>query len=408
MIKENNSIVIPLIISLIGVSIFNLLPVVFSNTANFSFNFVFVFTIYFLYKIIFSSTHYKLSIQSNLLYLTLLFWTLIIFLRGLNTEYDFLRSLLLSPYVLLPYALPFVAKFFSILDFKKILSFIFYLNIIYLSFLLLFFIQPSNDITLSIGFVEDVNKYLAFPNFLMLFSFSKLSKKEKLLSIIVFFVGFLISIFTARRSLTWTFGCALILFLYLIYVNNKKSLFDQIRSFVIFIIIGIAISFIYNKYEEVLFGNLIAKFDADTRSTVLSDFDSDMAYDDLIFGRGINGSYLLRETGREISDDYSSHRKIIEVGYLNIILKGGYIYLVILLIIYLVSIYNGFFKSKNSYSKAFAAFILLHIFEAYPAGVLTFNLRFFLIWFCIAMCWDRKFLQVSDDNLDMLLIGNKF
>ena len=406
--KENNSIIGPLIISLIGVSIFNILPDVLVNTANFSYVIVFAFTAYFLYKILFSGGKNKLSIQFNLLYFVLLFWTIIIFLKGFNTDYDFLRSLFLSPYVFLPYTLPFVVKYFSIFDFKKIHSLIHYVNIIYLLFIVFFFIQPNNDIMLSIAFVEDVNKYLAFPNFLMLFLFAKLPKKEKLLSIIVFFVGFLISVFTARRSLTWTFGWAFILLVYLLYVNNKKSILKQLRLFIAFIFIGLAMYFFYNKYEEALFGNLMAKIDADTRGTLLRDFDADMEIEDLIFGRGLNGSYLLRETDRKISENYSLQRNIIEAGYLNIILKGGYIHIVLLLIIYLISIYNGFFKSKNNYSKAFAAFIFLHILEAYPAGVLTFNLRFFLIWFCIAMCFNKQFLQSSDEKLDMLLMRNKF
>lgn len=408
MSKENNSIVQPLIISLIGISIFNLLPIVLLNTVNFSYLLVFAFTAYFLYKIIFSGGGVKSSIQSNLLYIALLFWTIIIVLRGFNTDYDFLRSLFISPYVFLPYTFPFVTKYFSIYDFKKILTLIYYVNIIYILFIILFFIQPSNDITVSVGFVEDVNKYLAFPNFLMLFSFVKLKKKEKILTIIVFFVGFLISVFTARRSLTWTFGWAFIFFLYLLYVNSKKSLLKIIRLFVVVFFIGISMYFVYNKYEDALFGNLMAKIDADTRGTILRDFDSDMQLEDLIFGKGLNGTYELRETGREMTDNYSSQRSIIEAGYLNITLKGGYIYLGLLLIIYLVAIFNGFFRSSNNYSKAFAAFILLHILEAFPAGVLTFNLRFFLIWFCIAMCWDKQFLQTSDDKLDMLLIKNKF
>lgn len=408
MLKENNSIVSHFMISLMGVSVFNLFPVMFLNTSNFSYLIVFAFTAYFLFKIIFSASVNKLPIQSNLIYIALLFWTIIIFFRGLSADYDLLRSLFLSPYVFLPYTLPFVVKYFSIYDLKKILSLIYYVNIIYIIFIVLFFIQPDNDILLSLGFVEDVNKYLAFPNFLLLFLFTKLPKKERLLSIIVFSVGFFISVFTARRSLTWTFGWAFVLLIYLLYENSANSLWKKIKLFMTVIIIGTTMYFVYNKYEDAIFGNLMSKIDKDTRSTVVRDFESDMELDDLIFGRGINGSYLLRETDREISGNYSLNRKIIEAGYLNLILKGGYIYLILLLIIYLMSIYKGFFKSKNNYSKAFAAFILLHILESYPAGVLTFNLRFFLIWFCIAMCFNKQFLQASDETLDMLLMRKKF
>jgi len=397
-----------LMIALIGVSIFNLLPVLFLNTANFSFVIVFAFTAYFLYKIIFSGSGLKSPIQYNLIYIALLFWTIIIFLRGFNTDYNYLRSLFISPYVFLPYILPFTVRFFSIYDFKKILSLIHYVNIIYLLFIIIFFIQPNNDITLSIGFVEEVNKYLAFPNFLMIFSFAKLSKKERLLSIIVFFVGFLISVYTARRSLTWTFGWAFILLMYLIFLNSKKSLLKQIRLFIAFIFIGIAMYFVYNKYEEAIFGNLMARIDEDSRGSVLRDFENDMQLEDFLFGKGLDGTYLLRETDRDFFEGNISKRDIVEAGYLNIILKGGYVHLILFVIIFLVAIFNGFFRSNNYYAKVFACFILLQILESYPAGVLTFNLRFFLIWFCIAMCWDKKFLLASDSYIDSLLTSKRF
>ena len=401
--KTNNSIVQPLIISLIGVSIFNVLPVLFLSTSNFSFVIVFAFTVFFLFKIIFSGSQNKSEIQSNFLYIALLFWTIIIFFKGFNANYDYIRSLFISPYVFLPYLLPFTVKFFSIYDLKKIFSLIHYVNIIYLLFILLFFIQPSNDVTLSIGFVEEVNKYFAFPNFLLLFSLAKLPKKERLISIIVFIIGFLISIFAARRSLTWTFGCAFFLLMYMLYVNSINSFLNKTRLILVYVIIGLSIYFIYNKYEETFFGNIIGRLDQDTRGSVVKDFNNDMNSENLIFGKGLDGTYLLKETDRSFFEGVALKRDIIEAGYMNIILKGGLIHLFLFLIIFLVTIINGLFKSKNNYSKAFAVFILLQILEAYPAGVLTFNLRFFLIWYCIAMCWNKQFLQSSDGFIDSLL-----
>lgn len=407
MSNESDSVIQPMVISIIGVSVFSLLPIVLPIASSFSYVVVFVFTVFFIFKGLFSNRSNITTLQLKLLYIVLLFWTIVVFFRGFSSDYNFLRSLVISPYVFLPYIFPFFIRHFSILDLRKILLLINYTNIIYLGFIILFLFNLGGDFLESIGFIEDLNKYFAFPNFLMLFFFFKLTKREKLLSLSVFFLGFLMSIYTARRSLTWTFGWAFVLFLLLIYTNMGKSLLKKIKFVIFLSLIGLSLFFVYQKYEESLFGNLLAKIDADTRSTVLTDFDNDMNTEDLIFGKGINGSYLLRETDKQISESYLPNRNLIEVGYLNIVLKGGYIHLFLFIIIYLIAIFKGFFKSKNNYSKAFACFILLYVFESYPAGVMMFNFRFLLIWFCVAVCWDKQFLKLSDSQLNSILVINK-
>lgn len=388
---------------LFGVSIFNLLPLLFDKTSNFSFVIVFGFTAFFLFKAITSKVIFSSNIKTNFFYICLVIWSVIIFFRGITFNYDFYRSLLISPYVFLPYLFPFLVKYFTIYDFKKILNFIHYVNIVFLLFVLLYFRQPQNDIMLSIGFVEDLNKYLAFPAFFLLFSFKHLTTRRQIVSLLVFFIGFGISIYTARRSLTWTFGWAFIFFIYLLYSGYNGSLAKKFRFFLVIALISFAMYFVFQKYEQTFFGSLADKIDVDTRSTVLNDFERDMHLEDWIFGRGIGGGYQLRETGFEINNNYSNSRNIIEAGYLNLILKGGYIYLFLLFIIYLKAIYNGLFKSNNNFAKAFALFIILHMLELYPAGILTFNIRFLLIWYCIAMLWNKKFLQFTDENLKISL-----
>lgn len=402
-LTKNNTITSTLLLSLLGVAVFNMLPVLFPGTASFAFVFVFCFTFLFIYKLLFSTEKFKTSLQTNFFYVALLLWTVIMCLRGFEFNYDFYRSLVISPYVLLPYLLPLTVNYFNFSDFKNILTIIHVTNGIYLIFIALYFIQPGNDILLALGFVEDASKYLAFPNFLMLFSIQRLTRNQKILSLIVFFVGFLIAVYTARRSLTWVYGCASVLLFYLRYINTKGSFLKKIRFFFLMGFLSFAMYIGYVKYEHSLFGNLIEKLDLDSRGTVLRDFERDMQFGDLIFGRGLNGKYKLVETDPEINADYSSYRNIIESGYLNILLKGGYIYLLLILAIYLKAIYNGLFKSKNNFAKIFACFVLLHIFEAYPAGILTFNMRFVLIWFCIAMCWNSRFLNAKNNELELIL-----
>ena len=138
----------------------------------------------------------------------------------------------------------------------------------------------------------------------------------------------------------------------------------------------------------------------DNRSDLLEDYNNSLSAYDLTFGRGIGGTYFSSvQIDLNAEGQGSNNRNVIEAGYLMMILNGGYIYLILLLTIYLKAIYNGIVKSNNSIAKAFSAFIFLHILELYPSGVIWFNMRFLLIWMCIAMCYSKVFLNYKDDSL---------
>ena len=70
---------------------------------------------------------------------------------------------------------------------------------------------------------------------------------------------------------------------------------------------------------------------------------------DWIAGRGITGQYFCPDIEEEQFNDY---RSVIETGYLNIILKGGFVSLILLLLITIPAIIKGIFYSNNILSKA--------------------------------------------------------
>ncbi len=248
--------------------------------------------------------------------------------------------------------------------------------------------------------VEIINHNLSFPNFLLLFSITKLTNKQKIISIITFLVGFYLSIITARRGLTWTYAWAGVIFLLLIYATKKRSFLNKIIFFISISILACLIVYVFSYYEDSLFGNLLSRVDVDNRSDLLEDYNNSLSAYDLTFGRGIGGTYFSSvQIDLNAEGQGSNNRNVIEAGYLMMILNGGYIYLILLLTIYLKAIYNGIVKSNNSIAKAFSAFIFLHILELYPSGVIWFNMRFLLIWMCIAMCYSKVFLNYKDDSL---------
>ena len=96
---------------------------------------------------------------------------------------------------------------------------------------------------------------------------------------------------------------------------------------------------------------------------------------------------------------------MIETDYLNIILKGGIISLVLLFMIAIPAIIKGLFYSKNILSKAAAFWIILWFMELYPANVNSFSLNHILVWISIGICYSKEIRSHSDSYVSEALSG---
>jgi hypothetical protein len=366
-----------------------------------------ILTLYYFYLLLFKFSKSKNELNNSLLYIGLLLWTIITLIRGFNIEETYISNLFLSQYVFLPFTFPFAVRCFSATDIKRIPLIIHYINIFYLFFIIMYLLKGSGDIAKSITYSEIINKYFAYPNFLLLFSIKLQSRKVKILSLIVFFTGLLFSIINARRGMVFTFSSAGIISIFLYFFDVKKNVFKNVTFYLCIAVLFITGYSIYMYYQQQVFGKLLDRINEDTRSSVINDFNRDMASYDFVVGKGIGGTYRVRDYAWVDNAVKSNQRDGIEEGYLDIILRGGYIYLILLLLIYCFAMYKGFFKSNNVMAKAFAAFILLHILELYPSGNLLFNIRYLLIWFSVAMCYNKNILRASNNQIAGLFMHSR-
>jgi hypothetical protein len=130
-----------------------------------------------------------------------------------------------------------------------------------------------------------------------------------------------------------------------------------------------------------------------SRGNVMEDFLTDfISRTDWIFGRGIDGTIL-----RTISAD--GIEKLIENGFLTIILKGGLLYLIPMLIILLRACFLGFFKSSNDLAKALAALIFIHIISMFSFGLPDYSVHYILIWISASVCFSDDIRNISNEEL---------
>jgi hypothetical protein len=127
-----------------------------------------------------------------------------------------------------------------------------------------------------------------------------------------------------------------------------------------------------------------------SRSAVFDDFFEDFkSPSDWIFGRGIEGR-VFRSIKSEGSLD------IIEQGYLTIILRGGLLYLIPFVLIFINGIYLGLFKSNNDLTKGLAIIALLHLALMFYFNLPDYSTYYIFTWIAVVSCFNAKIRNYSD------------
>lgn len=231
--------------------------------------------------------------------------------------------------------------------------------------------------------------------FFMFFNFFPL--KWRILIIVSVLMAILAAAMSGRRYVSLILIGYIIIALY-IYLIKRKS--RWIRFIVLFSFVLFFITLLLSTQHSVgnFFDNnlvvLSNRINDDTRSDVETDFYKDMKDpSDFFWGRGMAGTYV----SPLLSDIDHLHRRVVETGYLNIILHGGLLMLVPYVYILLYAFFIGFFYSKNLFVKNCALFIIYHLLLLYPGGHTKLTLEFFILFLFIRICLTRRWRNM--DNL---------
>ena len=141
-----------------------------------------------------------------------------------------------------------------------------------------------------------------------------------------------------------------------------------------------------------LFSNIAGRLNENTRSGVEELFFADFATSptsDWLFGRGMDGGYYQVETNEE-TGEISDNRQVIETGYLQLMLKGGIIYDVVVILFMLTAVVSGF-KQHNGTIYYITVILMTYFIDLYTTNpVCLFSVRSILFWFCISILLNCK------------------
>jgi len=208
--------------------------------------------------------------------------------------------------------------------------------------------------------------------------------------VIAYIGSIIISVFLARRG-----GLAMsvlyIVLAWIMYSFHDKSV-SKIKLIVMAILVVAIVFVLFNNMSDTFFATLTERGMVNSREGVEESFYNDMnTIQDWIFGRGWFGQYW--------EPVFSKYRSSIETGYLALILRGGFLYLIPYVAILFLSFYNGYFRSHNLFCKSFAILCLMQIISLYPYGWPAFNFFHFFLWIGVLICNNRYYKNMSDSMI---------
>lgn len=360
----------------------------------------------FFYHIMWSRKSYSLiniDKGSRSIVFLLITWSLITMFRGIIdggvSSISDIAKYFTNAKNIMPYLLPFLAIYaFEKIDFKLFvkvckwlaISFILYAIISYKELIMLnivglghFTNTGINEYTTELFEFFNLLTSLIAPLVLFLMK-DFISKKDWRYATLNIIVALLVAIIAGRRSSSFAY---VLVFIASYFVVFRKSASATIN---IFVLAAIGITLIY---QMGLLDFFLSKIDNDSRSGVVENFYADMDEYTWIFGRGALGTYY---DPSPLFEHINGNRSEIETGYLNMILKGGIIYLVLYLIVLLKAFYIGYFKTNNDFTKAFACICLITCIELIPYGIQSFNMKYVAIWLGVGICLNRRVRSMTN------------
>jgi len=337
----------------------------------------------------------------------LMFWSFIVIVRGFSINIQDWVTNFGNVYMALAWFTPILIIAGQKIEIWKIvfktIFFMFQLMLISLVFL------PFH---VGAGKLETEWIWLLRPiNFIVLVGIFRYKVKYRVLIYLTFVAYIIMAVLTEQRiEFIFLFFIAVLL---LIDKTKQIKLKREFLKYVVFsIIILIFLVFTYG-YENIT--NLILVYIEfqDTRIFLYNELFSELNLAEKITGRGSLGTYysFFMENAKRYYEEVlnekwwgDSHDRItIEVGFLQMILKGGWLLFLSILFLMLNSCYLALFKSRNKFIKRLGLFILilsaLSLISFRPA----FTPTFIILWIAIGTVLNKKNRMMSDDEINNLI-----
>jgi uncharacterized membrane protein len=334
-------------------------------------------------------------------YFQIIFWIFIIYqlimlVRGFPGTYSDVKYYLQADFIFWPSVIPFFV-FFN----KKDLTFFYFIKSFYILSLFFLFVSIINPYLITHrSTAEAYILSFAFTAGFLFLNARYVSKKVTWVAVLSLLIGIISFTYLARRNAIASFAGLLLFGLYFIFRNLSASKF--IRLIPLFV--GIIIIFLLgtDKLPNSFFIKINERLTEDTRSDVFYNYFRGMEKD-MNFGKGMGGTYYSPIEEMETDDGviYGAveNRDVIENGYLQLLLNGGYLQIILFVLTLLPAAILGIFKSTNQLSRACGVVIVLWLIDMSVYGMPRLVLQYILVWMAVGICYANSFRNKTDDEI---------
>ncbi len=348
----------------------------------------------------------RIKFDSLIVYLTsylFLFISIFLLVSSFRFEIFYIQEIFGERFFFLPYLLPLLFLFvkYDLYFFRRLLQFSYTLvpiAILVELYVIGFTLEHSNYVYIVTGIST-----LSLAPALLLFVSHLYNKSKYTQSALIFFI-LLITITAMLGRRGETLECVYMLFWALILrlksggLGNTRKRIILIGSLFFISLTAVVVS--NNSSSIYLFERGFSQEGfQESRGETIENFLAEFGTrsNDYLIGRGLNGRFQKFSTGD------SQISRSIEIGYFNILLKGGFLYLVPMMLLFIIAFYKGFFKSNNDLSKALAGIVLWQILYMVSFGLATFATNYMLLWIAVAACLDSRIRKTSNVEIQKLL-----
>jgi len=262
---------------------------------------------------------------------------------------------------------------------------------------------------ISLPFINysEIQLFLLYPIFYLILTIPLRQNQGKLLIIVV-------SIFLLAISLTNRSGILRILISYCIvaayyaleYIRVNKKLLNFIVFCILMIpVVSLILALQGQSIFQMVLGSDTIDYSqlnpyADTRTFLYYEVFQDLSYNKAFtFGKGIDAGYssIAFET---------YNRSMVEVGFLQILMKTGIVGLLLYASVIISAIFKSLSKSNNLFIKSLGLLLASYLLLIFIENVIAFNLLNIIIWIVVGMCHSPKLRGLSNEGIRNVFAGS--
>lgn len=307
-------------------------------------------------------------------------------------------------------ALPFIFSNYMVLSLFPIFFFIVGVNPKYFSM-----VNKSLSFYTIIAFLFsflyiqsfELQLYLVYPLFFIVVTLPLRSNWGKLVIIII-------SISVIIVSLTNRAGIIRILFSYSIvaayFLMQKVRINKKLLYTMVFIVLMIPVVSLYfgvkgQSVFQIILGEDDAPYSqinpyADTRTFLYYEVFQDLkANDALLLGKGLNAGYD--------SPSFRTYRReVVEVGFLQILMKTGVLGFILYATIIVTAIFKSIGKSNSLFLKSLGLLLTGYLIMLFLENQIAYNVFNIIIWIVVGMCHSPVLRSLNDKEIHSLYHKN--